>query len=142
MASFWKITKNILLRTCVSFTILTLILFLIGSAVPTFGNAIAVKTVLVVFGFSFVMACANLLLGIKRIAYPLRLLLHYLASLLTFYVLFVVILMQASGVSTVLTDLLLFTFLYAVIMGGFLLFNHAISGKAQDKKANYEQIYK
>ena len=140
MASFWKITKNILLRACVSFTILTLILFLIGSAVPTFGNAIAVKTVLVLFAFSLLMACANLLLNIRRIAYPLRLLLHYLASLLTFYVLFVVILIQAKGISTILADLLLFTFLYTVIMGAFLLFQHAIEGKAKNK--DYEQIYK
>ncbi len=142
MASFLKTVKNILIRTCVSFTVLTLILFLIGSAVPTFGNAIAVKTVLVLFAFSFLMACANLLLGIKRIAYPFRLLLHYLASLLTFYVLFVIILMQAGDISAVLTDLLLFTFLYAVIMGAFLLFKHAITEKAQNKKTDYEQIYK
>ena len=142
MASFLKIAKNVLLRTCVSFTLLTLFLFVIGSAIPTFGNAIAVTTVLVLFAFSFLLACANLLLNIKHIAYPLRLFLHYLASLLTFYVLFVVVLMQAKGISTVLTDLLLFTFLYAVVMGAFLLFKHALEGKAQGKKAGYEQIYK
>ena len=134
--------RSILIRCCVWFTVLTLCLFLIGSAFPEFGNAIAVKTVLVLFAFSFLIACANLILGIPKIPASLRFLLHYAASLLAFYVLFVRIAMQATEARTVLTALILFTIFYALFMGGGALFRHSIKQALKTDKNEYQKIYK
>lgn len=134
--------RSILTRCCVWFTILTLFLFLIGSAFPEFGNAIAVNTVLVLFAFSFLIACVNLILGISKVPMSLRILLHYLASLLAFYVLFVLIAMQATEARTVLTSLIMFTIFYALFMGGGALFRHAVMQALKTDKKDYQRIYK
>ncbi len=134
--------RLILTRCCVWFTILTLFLFLIGSAFPEFGNAIEVKTILVLFAFSFFVACANLILSTKKFPMGLRVLLHYLISLLTFYALFVTIAMQATEMRTILSALILFSIFYAFFMGGAVLFRHSLKQALKTDKKEYQKIYK
>ena len=138
---FFKI-KRIWSHTCISFTLLVLAFFLIGSSFPGFGNAIQVKSILSIFGFSLLLSCAHLILQIKRIPLPLRILLHFAACLLPFYVMFVVMIANRTGAGQILADFLLFTILYAVIMGGYLFFRASLERATKSKKEPYQSIYK
>ncbi len=126
--------KKVLTSSCICFTLITLFLFLIGKAVPTVGDAIAVSSLLTIYLFSLLLALAGLLLGISAIQIGWRVLLHYLASLFAFYVVFIGIAMKLSAARSALIGLLLFTVLYAILMGVYLFLYHSYSEKAAGKK--------
>ncbi len=126
--------KKILTSSCICFTLITLFLYLIGKAVPTVGDAVAISSLFTIYLFSLLLALAGLLLGISTIQIGWRVLLHYLASLFAFYVVFIVIAMKLSAARSALIGLLLFTMLYAILMGVYLFLHHSYSKKEITKK--------
>lgn len=126
--------KKILTSSCICFTLITLFLYLIGKAVPTVGDAVAISSLFTIYLFSLLLALASLLLGISTIQIGWRVLLHYLASLFAFYVVFIVIAMKLSAARSALIGLLLFTMLYAILMGVYLFLHHSYSKKEITKK--------
>ena len=126
--------KKILTSSCICFTLITLFLYLIGKAVPTVGDAVAISSLFTIYLFSLLLALAGLLLGISTIQIGWRVLLHYLASLFAFYVVFIVIAMKLSAARSALIGLLLFTMLYAILMGVYLVHHHSYSKKEITKK--------
>ena len=142
MNMFFKTAKKILTQSCVCFTFLVLALFLIGSSFPGFGNAIQVGSILSILGFSLLLSCANLILHVKRISPILRVLLHYLACLPAFYVMFVLIIAKRTQAGAILADFLLFTILYALIMGGYLIFRASLDRVSETKGKTYQSVYK
>ena len=91
MKTFFNIARRVLLRTCIMYTVLSLALFLVGSAFPEFGNMIEVSGLLTILAFALLLSVAGLILGIERFPIALRVLLHYLSSLFTYLVIFVFI---------------------------------------------------
>ena len=142
MNTLWSHIKKIFTHSCVCFTLLILFLFLLGSSVPSFGNAIAVGSILSVYLFSLLLACANLLLGISRIQIGFRVLLHYIVSLSAFYGVFVLIALKITAPRSALVCLLLFTIFYAIFMGVYLYLYFSIAPKKVEKKTEYQSIYK
>ena len=142
MNTFIKILKRVSTQSCVCFTIVLLAIFLIGSSFPGFGNAIEVKRILSIFGFSVLLSCANLILHAKRFPLLFRILLHFVASALPYYVLFVIIIAGRTSTGAVMADLLLFAILYAVIMGVYLFFRASYERMMEIDKKPYESIYK
>lgn len=129
-------------QACILFTCLVLFVFVIGSAIPGFGNAIELYNVLVIFLFSILFAAANLLLRVERLSLVLRVLAHFAATALGFYVVFILI--AAKGTTPIATFVLLlfYTIIYAVLMGVYLFLFHTLSQKKEEKKRTYENIYK
>ena len=134
--------KRTITQCCVIFTAFMLLVFIIGSAVPDFGGAIDLKNVLVILFFSLIYAAANLLLHIEGIAVILRILLHYAATAVGFYVVFVLIAAKATAPSAVLVMLLFYTLLYAILMGAYQAFVRPLIARRAAKTQNYERIYK
>ncbi len=126
--------KKILTSSCICFTLITLFLYLIGKAVPTVGDAVAISSLFTIYLFSLLLALAGLLLGISTIQIGWRVLLHYLASLFAFYFVFIVIAMKLSAARSALIGLLLFTMLYVILMGVYLFLYHSYSKKEITKK--------
>lgn len=129
--------KKLFVQSCICFTLMTLFLFLVGSAVPAFGNAIAVSTILSLYLFSLLLAAANLLLQIPQLKIGIRVLLHFIASIVAFYSIFVVVGMKITTQRATLTVLLLFTIFYALFMGLylFLYFSFSANGRSTEQKA-------
>ncbi len=131
--------KKLLIHACVTYTILTLLLFLIGAAFPEMGDALQIKDMLAIFGFGILLGGANLFLSMEKFAFPLRLAFHFPASLLAFSVVFVLIGAKAEGPTVIIPRLLLFTVLYAIVMGVYILLSHTIkTARAKDYKKQYE----
>ena len=133
---------RVMTQACIIFTCLVLLVFLIGSAVPTFGNAIELRNILVIFLFSILFAAANLLLRIEKMAIVLRVLAHFAATALGFYVVFILIAAKATAPSAVFVMLLFYTIVYAILMGVYLFLFRTISQTKEEKKTIYERIYK
>lgn len=142
MYTAFTIIKKILTQACISFTVMVLSLFLVASAFPGFGNAVAIKSIFSIFGFSILVACANLILNVKKIAIVLRVLLHYLACLPPFYLMFVLIVAQRTDAGAILSDFLFFTILYVLIMGTYLIFRASLDRALESKGKTYQSIYK
>lgn len=134
MKLFLSFSKKVAVQTCVIFTLVLLLLFLIGSLIPDFAGAIEVTAILSVFLFSVLLACANLLLLLERLPAALRVALHYIASMLTFYVVFILIGHRTTPQpSALLIYFILFTLAYAVLLGAFLVFRNLRARKSPDK---------
>lgn len=144
MKTFLNIARRILLRTCILYTVLSLVLFLIGSAIPQFGNMIEVSGLLTIFAFALLLAVAGLILGVERFPIALRVALHYLASLATYLVIFVFIAQKASGATAIFSNTVFFTILYALVMGIYLFAYYSLKkDEKQEKKGEgYQRIYK
>ncbi len=142
MKTFLTYVKRVLVQTCICFTCLTLFLFLIGSAVPAFGNAIAVNSILTVFLFSLLLACANLLLMVPRIKIGWRVLMHYLASLFAFYGVFILLAMKLTAPRSILSGLLAFSLLYAICMAIYLFLFYSVIENTKKRDKAYKSIYK
>ena len=134
--------RRVFTQCCVIFTFFMLFVFIIGSAVPDFGGAIDLKNVLVILLFAFVYAAANLLLRIERMAAILRILLHYAATLIGFYFVFILIAAKATAPSAVFVMILFYTGLYAILMGVYQVVFHALVHRKAEKEQDYKHIYK
>ena len=133
--------KRVITQTCVIFTLLVLLVFVIGSAVPDFGNAIDLKNILVILFFAFLFAAANRLLALERMSVILRILLHYAATAIGFYIVFILIAAKASAPSAIFVMLAFYTLLYALLMGIYQVFFHTLKKKQTEKKNGYTKIY-
>lgn len=142
MKTFLSLAKRVCHRCCVLYTVLSLSLFLIGSAVPQFGNMINVADLMTIFLFSLLLSCANLILGYGRLPIAIRVLLHYLASLAAFLGLFVFIVQQATEAGQILADLVFFTILYTLVMGVYLFLYFSFGDKDRKEEKTYKNIYK
>jgi hypothetical protein len=114
----------------------------VGSAVPDFGNAIDLKNILIILFFAFVFALSNLLLRLERLPVILRILLHYAATTLGFYFVFVMIAAKATAPSAIFVMLLFYTLLYTVLMGLYQVFFQTLLRPKATKGTEYERIYK
>ena len=139
--SLWNCAKRVWVQTCVIFTLCVLFVFIVGSAVPEFEGAINLKNILTILLFAAVFALANMLLHIGRLSMILRILLHYAATALGFYFVFILIAAKATNAGSVLVLLLFYTVVYAVLMGVYVVVFKALLARRAEKKATYEKIY-
>lgn len=134
--------KKIAVHSCISFTVITLFLFLISTATPSFGNAIAVNSILLIYLFSLLLATANRLLTAPKIKIGWRVLLHYLVSLAAFYGVFVLIALKMTAARSILISLILFTILYAFFMGIYLFLYFSVVKEKKEQDKSYQSVYR
>ena len=132
--------KKIINSACVIFTLLFAFIYTLGVTVnpdwiPTIGMMYSL------LAFAFVLSAMNLYLFSKNLVLGLRLLIHYVVTALSFYVLFVV----ASGFmrngGSALTIMVSFSVTYALFAAVVAIFNGA-KGSDKKKKTQKKTEYK
>jgi len=105
--------KKTLTQACVIYTFLVTSVYLLGSAVDS--HMVPTLTmVLSLLAFSVALSCANSFLFSDMFLFPVRLLIHYLATAVVFYISFVIWGGYRDNGGSVLMILLFYTFAYAL----------------------------
>ena len=111
--------KKILTQACVIYTFLVTAVYLLGNAVDSH-MVPTLNMVLALLVFSAVVSAANAFLFSDKLVFPIRLIIHYIATAVVFYIAFVVWGGYKDNGGSVLSILLIYTFAYvicAVIIG-------------------------
>lgn len=150
-----KKLENILLKAS-GFTILILMLFymfaLSGNLTPA---TIAFPTFLLIFFFGVIISVATMILGLKQIKLPIRLLIHYTALLVAFCSIFIASgNIQADSAAKIFSAVVIFTVLYALFFAIVYFIKRTVNlidkkidekqnkgAKSAAKKSGYKSIY-
>ena len=142
--------KSIILNST-AYTVVILLLFYIYALIGNLTHpAITFGTFLIILLFGFVISLANMIFKIEKLHYALRLLIHYTALLITFIVVFIIAgKLSLSGLASVFSAIVIFTFLYAVIYAISYGVKSAMSSVDKSKKSskrapevNKKSVYK
>ncbi len=139
---FLFILNRIIYPTSLYFTVIILILYIGGSALDH-GNTNMIprlSTVLIVLAFSFILNVANIILTVKRLHISLRIVIHYLLTAVSFFVLFVVSSDYEPSNGFTIILVLAYTLIYALICAAVFAVRSARKRRAADS-AEYKSIY-
>ena len=131
--------KKVLCGTCVLYTFFITALYILGyyidkSYVPTLRMAMSLLL------FSAVLSALNSFLFSDRLVFALRLLIHYVSTTIVFYIVFILWGgFQKSG-GSVLTALLLYTFVYAICALIILMFRY-LTAESRNSSKKYENKF-
>ncbi len=106
--------KKLISHSAIIYSLLVTSVYTLGAAV----NSAWIPTTKMVYGclaFSVILSVLNLFLFSRMLIFPLRLLIHYAASALMFYLLFALWGGYLQNGGSVIIALLLYTFSYAMI---------------------------
>lgn len=131
--------KKTIGSACVYYTFFITALYLLGVYV----SSSWVPTLHMVFSlllFSFVLAAANSFLFSDKFVFSLRLLIHYVTTTFVFYIIFVLWGgFQANG-GSVLTALLVYTFVYLLCALIVFVYRY-ITAEVRSDKAEYKGVF-
>lgn len=151
-----KRIETIFLRAC-GYCILILSLFYAFGAINEYGKPyIDFKTFLTILLFGLIVSLGGFILTLEKLKMPLRILIHYVALFVSFYVVFIVSgNLGGGGSSSIFSAVIIFTFLYVVIFAAVYFIRKGIkkadsvaNKKAPQKKASdntkpkYKSLYK
>ena len=108
--------KSIILSST-AYTVVIILLFYIYALIGNLTHpAITFGTFLIILLFGFVISLANMIFKIEKLHYAIKLLIHYAALLISFIFVFIIAgKLSISGIASVFSAIVIFTFLYAVI---------------------------
>ncbi len=137
-----SIFRKIVSQGCLLYTVLTLVLYTVGMVVSDIDRAWipTIGMIYMVFFFSLLLSAANVLVLNTGLPGIVKLILHYAATTLVFYVIFILWSGFSKRGSSVLTILLLYTFLYGICALIFCGVRY-IKGSRDNKKAGYESQF-
>ena len=144
--------KKIILNAT-AYTVVILVLFYLYALLGNLTQpAIKFGTFLIVLVFGFVISLANMIFELKNLHYALKLLIHYAALLAAFIAVFVIAgNLTISGPASVLSAIIIFSFLYGVIYALSYGVKSAIRSvdkkpsqnkNPEAKKSTYKPLYK
>ncbi len=141
-ASLTRALKKILSDGCVFYTIITLLLYTGGMLasdrerewIPTLGMMFTVLL------FSVLFASVNYTVSNTKLSSVLKYLLHYAATTVIFYVLFILWGGFSKSASTVLVILIAYTLAYGIISLCLFVIRY-LRGGAKNKKSAYESQF-
>lgn len=137
-----KILYKVIYPASLYFTVVTLVLYSVGmlldhdntNMIPT------LRTELLILGFSLVISLANNLFALKKLHIALRVALHYAATAIGFFVLFITASGSKPGTGVSVVFMLAYTAVYAIIC--IIVFSvSAAKKKASIEKSEYKPIY-
>lgn len=137
---FKKLIKKALNYTCIYFTVITACYILILQLANISEGAAAVEAtrVLLYFLASVLLAIANAIFSCSRISSVVRVLSHYLICVFAFYTCFLLpVNMRASFM---VTGIVIFTVLYAAIMGSIAIFKSRLK-RNRERYEEYESQF-
>ena len=123
-----KRLETLLLRAC-GFTIAILTLFYTFAAADNAGKSnIDFSVFALIFGFGLLVSIATMILEIKAIKLPLRILIHYVVLMITFCVVFISTgNIAADSSAKTFTAVIIFTVFYALFFGLFALLKKIVN---------------
>ena len=151
-----KRIETVFLRAC-GYCALILLLFYAFGAISEYADPyIDFGTFSVILLFGFIISIAGFILTLERLKMPIRILIHYVALFIAFYVIFIISgNLGAGGASVIFSAVIIFTFLYAIL---FILVyfigkglkkadsvinkKNARRSEEKNRKSNYKSIYK
>ena len=150
---FMEKIKSIILNST-AYTVVILILFYLYALIGNLTHpAITFGTFLIILVFGFIISLANMIFSIKKLHYMLKLLIHYAALLVAFIFVFIIAgKLSLSGIASVFSAIIIFTFLYAVIYAISYGVKSALNSVSKpkngtknkavsDKKSTYKPLY-
>ena len=151
-----KTIEKLLLKAC-GYTVLILGLFYLFGVLSAPGAAlINAKTFLIILLFGFLISCAGLVLECKKIHMALRVLIHYIVLLISFYCVFITSgNIKADSAAKIFIAAAIFTLFYGIMFGFVYILRFVIkkSDQALEKKnaknvskkaktSSYKPLYK
>ena len=118
MKKFLIFLKNRLAEACIYFTV---IMFIMATILQVASDKLTIDVFLVpqqllIFAFALILAFVNLIFRIRRLNLPTKLLLHALATLASFVLVFGVITSKLSSAKSLLAVLFFAAILYVVVV--------------------------
>ena len=146
-----KKLESLLLKAC-GYTTITVILFYLVAMMGFTKAAMDFKTFMLIFVFGVIISSAGLIFEIQRMHKALKVLIHYVILLISFFVIFFVAGKLGNAASSVVfSAIIVFTTLYAAISVITYLIKKAVnsadkiidkSGKKVKEKKPYTPLYK
>lgn len=142
--------KSIILSST-AYTVVIILLFYIYALIGNLTHpAITFGTFLIILLFGFVISLANMIFKIDKLHYAIKLLIHYAALLISFIFVFIIAgKLSISGIASVFSAIVIFTFLYAVIYAISYGVKSALNSVDKSKKSannkqqtNKKSVYK
>lgn len=136
------ILYRLIYPTSLYFTVVTFILY-IGGAVISHDNMNMIptlRTIIIVLLFSFIINLANMVLTVKKLHLSLRIAIHYAATAVSFFILFINASDYNPGSGFTIVLMLAYTFVYAVICAVVLGVRSAHK-KSEIESSEYRSIY-
>lgn len=134
-----KRIETIFLRAS-GYCVLILALFYAFGAINQYAIPyIDFRTFLTILLFGLIVSVAGFILTLEKLKMPLRILIHYIALFVAFYVIFIISgNLNTGGASVVFSAIVIFTFLYAVIFTSVYFIRKGIkkADSAIDKKSS------
>ena len=119
-----KFIRQILTSTCIFCTVISVLFFFFAAIVNEVeslfddGASLPFRFFLLILLFSLLIALANRLFSVRKIRFIFRLLIHYATLLAAFLSTFVAFgKLKINGPASVFVAIMVFTILYAVIVG-------------------------
>ncbi len=135
-----KTISAIIYQACLFFTLLTLI----SQAVVTLSGfttlILTFKTLIAFFVFSLLLSALNRIFYIKSFGIGLKLFLHYIGFLISFLVIFLVIISGKSNTAGALITCFILSILYFIIAGIALIVRHSLRKNEKESK-KYENVF-
>ena len=133
--------KNYIFSACTFFAFFEFLIYIIGSGVTSFNDAITFATAGIIFLFSALVAATNYIFKIKRLSAPIRLVIHFASLGVCFLALFSLVgaISIDDGIGDVCVMFVVYTILYAIIAGLIFGIGHAlglIGNKLSEKASN------
>lgn len=139
---FPDILYRLIYPTALYFTVVTLILY-VGGTVMSYNNMNMIPTlriILIVLAFSFIFNLANMVLTSKKLHLSLRIAIHYVATAVSFFVLFINASDYNPGNGFTIVLMLVYTLVYALICAVVLGVRSAHK-KSEINSSEYHSIY-
>ena len=129
--------KSIILNST-AYTVVILLLFYFYALIGNLTHpAITFGTFLIILLFGFVISLANMIFEIEKLHYAVKLLIHYSALLVSFIFVFIIAgKLSLSGIASVFSAIIIFTFLYAVIYAISYGAKSALNSAKKSKKSS------
>ncbi len=138
--SFLKSLYNTFKSGCVIFTILVFVFYILGNVISSAVQVLTLFNMFLLLLFSIWFALANYLLNRKSINIVVRVLIHFLLTVVGFFVIFIYMAGNFENKSRAFIITVGFAVLYIIIAAITLFFKNILKKKDNDKQ-KYESVY-
>lgn len=135
-----KIISSLIYPACLFFTLLTLI----SQAIVTLSGfttlILSFKTLIAFFAFSLLLSALNRIFYVKSMGLGLKIFLHYIGFLISFLVIFLIIISGRSNTAGALITCLILSIIYFIIAGIAVIIRHLLK-KTEKENKKYENVF-
>ena len=132
--------KNLFKTGCVIFTIVVFVFYLMGEIVSNATQTLTFSRLFLLYLFSVWFALSNLFLKNKKLNIILRIILHFVSTVASFFVIFIYIPGNTENTSSAFVLTVCFAVIYIATATIIMFVRSAVKARA-DKKKEYKAMY-